>query len=66
MLSLDDNRWNNLTGGYRMKCDPRPLLAQLEREQTRETAWLELWEELNPHSLVKPEPEWDDRLVCIL
>jgi hypothetical protein len=21
MLSLDDNRWNNLTGGYRMKCD---------------------------------------------
>jgi hypothetical protein len=22
MLSLDDNRWNNLTGGYRMKCTP--------------------------------------------
>ena len=47
MLSLDDNRWNNLTGGYRMKCDPRPLLAQLESEQTRETAWQELWEELH-------------------
>ena len=47
MLSLDDNRWNNLTGGYRMKCDPRPLLAQLKSEQTRETAWHELWEELH-------------------
>jgi hypothetical protein len=47
MLSLDDNRWNNLTGGYRMKCDPRPLLAQLESNQTRETAWHELWEELH-------------------
>jgi hypothetical protein len=47
MLSLDDNRWNNLTGGYRMKCDPRPLLVQLESEQTRETAWNELWEELH-------------------
>ena len=47
MLSFDDNRWNNLTGGYRMKCDPRPLLAQLESEQTREVAWHELWEELH-------------------
>ncbi len=47
MLSLDDNRWNNLTGGYRMKCDPRPLLAQLESEQTREAAWHEVWEELH-------------------
>jgi len=47
MLSLDDNRWNNLTGGYRMKCDPRPLLAQLESEQNREMAWHELWEELH-------------------
>jgi hypothetical protein len=47
MLSLDDNRWNTLTGGYRMKCDPRPLLAGLESEQNRETAWRELWEELH-------------------
>ena len=30
-----------------MKCDPRPLLAQLESEQTRETAWRELWGELH-------------------
>jgi hypothetical protein len=47
MLSLDDNRWNNLTGGYRIKFDPRPLLAKLESEQNRETAWHELWEELH-------------------
>jgi hypothetical protein len=47
MPSLDDNRWNSLTDGYRMKCDPRPLLARLESEQTRETAWHELWEELH-------------------
>src|ERR1700676_3971721 len=47
MLSLDDNRWTNMTGGYRVKCDPRPLLAQLESEQTRKTAWPGLWEELH-------------------
>jgi hypothetical protein len=30
-----------------MNCAPRPLLAQLQSEQTRETAWHELWEELH-------------------
>jgi hypothetical protein len=47
MLGLDDNRWNQLTGGYRTKCDPRPLLAQLESEQNKERAWHRLWEELH-------------------
>jgi hypothetical protein len=47
MLSLDDNRWNDFTGGYRIKCDPRPLLAELERAQNKETAWHGLWEELH-------------------
>lgn len=47
MLSLDDNRWNDLTGGYRIKYDPRPLLAELERAQNKEAAWHELWEELH-------------------
>jgi len=47
MLSFDDNRWNTLTGGYRVKCDPRPLLAQLESDQARERAWQVLWEELH-------------------
>jgi len=36
-----------MTGGYRIKCDPRPLLAELESEQTRETAWHDLWEDLH-------------------
>jgi hypothetical protein len=36
-----------MTGGYRMECDPRPLLAELESAQNRETAWHELWEELH-------------------
>lgn len=30
-----------------MRCDPRPLLAELESERNRETAWHELWEELH-------------------
>jgi hypothetical protein len=47
MLSLDDNRWNDLTGGYRMKCDPRSLLAELQTEQNKERAWRGLWEELH-------------------
>jgi hypothetical protein len=47
MLSLDDNRWNNLTGGYRMKCDPRPLLVELENAENKEAAWHELWEKLH-------------------
>jgi len=47
MLSLDDNRWNNLTGGSRIKCDLRPLLAELERAQNKETAWHGLWEKLH-------------------
>ena len=47
MLSLDDGRWNNMAGGYRMKCDPRPLLAELESAENKETAWHELWEELH-------------------
>jgi hypothetical protein len=35
MLALDDSRWGNLTGGYRTKCDPRPLLAKLESGLTQ-------------------------------
>ena len=47
MLSLDDPRWANLTGGYKVLFDPRPLLVQLQT--TRDTAkiWLTLWEELH-------------------
>jgi hypothetical protein len=47
MLSLDDSRWNNLSGGYRMKCDPRPLLTRLENGQDAEETWHELWDDLH-------------------
>jgi|SRR5215831_13981485 len=47
MLSLDDSRWGNLTGGYRMKCDPRALLAKLENGLDTEATWHELWDDLH-------------------
>ena len=30
MLSFDDERWNNLTGGYKTAFDPRSSLRKLE------------------------------------
>jgi hypothetical protein len=47
MLPLDDSRWGNLNGGYRMKCDPRPLLAKLENGKNKEATWDELWKALH-------------------
>ena len=47
MLALDDERWRNLTGGYRTPFDPRPLLARLETDQDMAPVWRELWEELH-------------------
>ncbi len=46
MLSFDDERWNDLKGGYKMPYDPRPALRNLERQQNVAAAWEELWEEL--------------------
>jgi hypothetical protein len=47
MLNLDDDRWSNLTGGYQMPFDPRPLLAKLEAGQDIESTWHDLWDELH-------------------
>jgi hypothetical protein len=47
MLTLDDSRWADLTGGYRMKYDPRPLLAKLEDGLDTEATWQELWDDLH-------------------
>jgi len=47
MLSLDDDRWVNFTGGYRVQCDPRPLLAKLEDGLDTEATWHELWDDLH-------------------
>jgi hypothetical protein len=46
MISLEDARWSNMTGGYKMPFDPRPLLRRLETEHDTAKVWQELWEEL--------------------
>jgi hypothetical protein len=47
MFSLNDERWNHLTGGYKTPFDPRPPLAKLENQRDEAAAWEELWEELH-------------------
>jgi len=47
MISLEDTRWSNMTGGYKMPFDPRPLLRRLETERDTAGVWHELWEELH-------------------
>ena len=47
MISLEDARGSNTTGGYKMPFDPRPLLRRLETEQDTAKVWHELWEELH-------------------
>lgn len=47
MISLDDNRWEGLKGGYKLPYDPRPALRQLEAGGDRESSWEELWNELH-------------------
>jgi hypothetical protein len=45
MLSLDDPRWQQLCGGYRVPFDARPLLIQIERDPSAKN-WGLLTEEL--------------------
>jgi hypothetical protein len=47
MLSLDDERWNHMTGGYKTLFDPRPSLRKLENQEDSLAAWKELWQELH-------------------
>ena len=47
MITLEDARWLNLTGGYRITLDPRPLLKRLEADNDISEVWHELWEELH-------------------
>jgi hypothetical protein len=46
MLSLEDSRWTQLRGGYRVPYDPRPALLRLESGKDTKTVWEELWQEL--------------------
>jgi len=47
MLSLDDERWRTLEGGYRMPFDPRPWLERLATGKENDVVWHEFWEELH-------------------
>lgn len=47
MLSLDDERWKDLSGGYRIPFDPRPLLLKLESNAHTQDVWDELWADLH-------------------
>jgi hypothetical protein len=47
MISLEDARWSNMTGGYKMPFDPRPLLKRLETDSDTSEVWHELWDELH-------------------
>jgi len=47
MISLEDVRWSQMTGGYKTLLDPRPLLKRLEAEYDTTEVWHELWDELH-------------------
>ena len=46
-ISLEDERWSNMTGGYKIALDPRPLLKRLETDSDTTDVWSELWNELH-------------------
>jgi hypothetical protein len=46
-LSLEDETWSQLRGGYRQPYDPRGAFRRLEQGDDFEGAWLELWENLH-------------------
>ena len=46
-MRIDDARWANLRGGYRIPYDPRPALLKLQTGATASDAWTELWNELH-------------------
>ena len=47
MITLEDGRWSNMTAGYKIPFDPRPLLRRLETESDTTDVWQKLWEELH-------------------
>ena len=47
MLKLDDPRWSEMEGGYRIPFDPRPLFGKLQANHDVEAVWNELWNELH-------------------
>jgi hypothetical protein len=54
VLSFDDNRWLELTAGYRTPVDLRPFLRRLETAPDPKPVWEELWQELYHQGAVGP------------
>jgi hypothetical protein len=46
-MELDDPRWSELHGGYRLPYDPRKALLSIETGADVAAAWEELWENLH-------------------
>ena len=44
MLSVDDPRWRETAGGYRVPFDPPPFFARLESVTMSMLAWAALWQ----------------------
>ena len=47
MADLDDDRWRNMVGGYRVPIDPRPAFAKLRSDISDAATWKWLWDELH-------------------
>jgi hypothetical protein len=47
VISVEDLRWRDLTGGYGIPFDPRPLLKRLQTDSDTTEVWKQLWEELH-------------------
>ncbi len=47
MLDMDDDRWREMTGGYRIPIDPRPVFARLRSDIADPGSWKWLWNELH-------------------
>ena len=47
MISLEDVRWSNMTGGNKTPLDPRPLLKRLVTDSDTTEVWQEPWDELH-------------------
>jgi hypothetical protein len=47
MLDLNDKRWRDLKGGYRLPFDPRPFLEKFEAGNDTDDGWYEFWGEIH-------------------
>ncbi len=47
MIDLNDSKWEQLKGGYKVPYNPAPALKRLESNQNVEDVWKEFWNELH-------------------